>query len=66
MTMTGVIRDLIRRAADCITERPGKDWADWVVYLMEEIEARDEEGGIDECLVGVKRACEIRISEEDW
>jgi len=61
------LRQHLCKAAEYIAEKPGKQWAGWAVFLLEELEARDNDlSHIDQCLEGVHRAIEIRLAEDTW
>ena len=61
------LREHLCKAADYIAEKPAKQWAGWAVFLLEELEARDDAlGHIDQCLAKVRDTIETRLTEDSW
>lgn len=55
------------KAAEYIAEKPAKQWAGWAVFLLEELETRDDDlGHINECLTQMRDAITARLAEDSW
>ena len=52
-------------ALDCISALPVEEWGGWVIYILEELDARAVQG-YEQVLETVKMGADSRLSFGEW